>query len=236
MPPDPGTLLGVGVGPGAPDLLTLRAARLIGGARVVAYPTLAGAPSFARSIAAAHIRAGAEEIAIDLPMTPAREPAQAAYDAGAARIAERLSQGTDVVVLCEGDPMLYGSFMYLAARLTGRFPVEVVPGITSVSAASALAVLPLGARTGRIGILPATLPDEALRAGIEAHETAAILKLGRHLPRVRALLAAMGLTSRTRFVSRATLPDQRVLPLAEAPAEAPYFSLLLVARRDDPWT
>ena len=122
------------------------------------------------------------------------------------------------------------------ARLAGRFAVEVVPGITSVSAASALAILPLGARTGRIGILPATLPDDVLRAGIEGHETVAILKIGRHLPRVRVLLEAMGLTGRTRFVARATLPDQRVLPLAEAPEAAPYFSLLLVAREADPWT
>jgi precorrin-2/cobalt-factor-2 C20-methyltransferase len=230
-----GTLFGVGVGPGAPDLLTLRAARLIEGASVVAYPTLAGAPSMARSIAGAHIREGVEEVAIDLPMTAAREPAQAAYDRGATQIAAHLGRGADVACLCEGDPMFYGSFMYLAARLGGRFPVEVVPGVTSVAAASALARLPLGARTGRIGVLPATLPDEALRAGIKAHEALAVLKLGRHFSRVRALLDAMGLGSRTTYVARATLPGEAVLPLAEAPAEAPYFALLLVAKDADPW-
>lgn len=230
-----GTLLGIGVGPGAPDLLTLRAARLIEGAGVVAFPALAGAPSLARAIAGAHIRAGTEEIIVDLPMTQAREPAQAAYDRGAARIAERLGEGLDVACLCEGDPMFYGSFMYLMARLGPRFPVEVVPGVTSVAAAAALARLPLGARAGRIAVLPATLPDEALRAGIEAHEAVAVLKLGRHLPRVRALLASLGLTGRATFVARATLPGEAVLPLAEAPAEAPYFSLLLISREADPW-
>lgn len=230
-----GTLIGVGVGPGAPDLLTLRAARVIEGARVLAYPTLAGAPSMARGIAAAHVQEGVEEIAIDIPMTSAREPAQRAYDEGAAHIALWLSEGTDVVCLCEGDPMFYGSFMYLQARLAPRFPCQVVPGVTSVSAAAALARLPLGAREGRIAVLPATLPDEALAEGIGANGTTAILKLGRHFARVRALLEALGLTARTTLVARATLPGELVLPLSEAPAEAPYFSLLLIAKDTDPW-
>ncbi|WP_210529150.1 precorrin-2 C(20)-methyltransferase [Rubellimicrobium arenae] len=230
-----GRLVGVGVGPGAPDLLTLRAARLIEDAEVLAYPTLAGAPSFARSIAAAHIHGGAEEIAIDIPMTPAREPAQRAYDAGAARIATHLEAGRDVVCLCEGDPMFYGSFMYLQARLAPRFATEVVPGVTSMAAAAALARLPLGARNGRIAVLPATLPDDALAAGFGAHETVAVLKLGRHFPRVRALVEALGLTGRAVFVARATLDGEVVVPLAEAPADAPYFSLLLVSKDSDPW-
>lgn len=231
----PGRLIGVGLGPGAPDLLTLRAARAIEGAAVLAYPTLAGAPSFARSIAAGFIRAGTEEVVIDLPMTPAREPAQRAYDEGAARISGHLEAGRDVVCLCEGDPLFYGSFMYLQARLASRFAVEVVPGVTSVAAAAAAARLPLGAREGRIAVLPGTLPDAALRDGIAAHETVAILKLGRHFPRVRALVDSLGLTSRATWVARATLSDERVLPLAEAPEDAPYFSLLLIAKDSDPW-
>lgn len=230
-----GRLIGVGVGPGAPDLLTLRAARAIEGARVLAYPTLAGAPSFARSIAAAHIRGDAEEVAIDLPMTPAREPAQRAYDVGAERIAGHLAAGRDVVCLCEGDPLFYGSFMYLQARLASRFPVEVVPGVTSVAAAAAVARLPLGARDGRIAVLPATLPDEALAEGLRAHETVALLKLGRHFPRVRALVDTLGLTSRATYVERATLEAERVMPLSAAPEAAPYFSLLLVTKDTDLW-
>jgi precorrin-2/cobalt-factor-2 C20-methyltransferase len=230
-----GRLIGVGVGPGAPDLLTLRAARLIEGAEVLAYPTLAGAPSFARSIAADHIRAGVEEVAIDLPMTPAREPAQRAYDDGAARIAAHLEAGRDVVCLCEGDPMLYGSFMYLQARLAPRFGVEVVPGVTSVAAAAAVARLPLGAREGRIAVLPGTLPDQVLRDGIAAHETVAVMKLGRHFGRIRALVEALDLTARATYVARATLAEEVVLPLAQAPAVAPYFSLLLIAKDSDPW-
>jgi precorrin-2/cobalt-factor-2 C20-methyltransferase len=131
--------------------------------------------------------------------------------------------------------MFYGSFMYLQARLAPRFPCEVVPGVTSVSAAAALARLPLGAREGRIAVLPATLPDEVLAEGILANGTTVILKLGRHFARVRALIGALGLTARATFVARAMLPGELVLPLSQAPAEAPYFSLLLIAKDTDPW-
>jgi precorrin-2/cobalt-factor-2 C20-methyltransferase len=118
----------------------------------------------------------------------------------------------------------------------GRFAVEVVPGVSSVSAGAAAAGVPLGARDGRLAVLPATLGDEALRAGIAGAETAAVIKLGRHLGRLRALVEGMGLAGRATYVARATLPDQAVAPLAEAPAEAPYFSMLLIERGRDRWT
>lgn len=238
LPSDAGTgrLIGVGVGPGAPDLLTLRAVRVLAEVPVVAWPAAAGQPSLARAIAAPHLPPEAAEEVLPLPMTPERAPAQAAYDEGAARLAVHLAAGRDVALLCEGDPLFYGSFMYLAARLAPRFAVEVVPGITSVSAAAALARLPLGARGGRIAVLPATLPDETLRAGLLGAETAALIKLGRHWPRLRALIEDMGLGPRAVFVARAGLPGEAVLPFAAAPAEAPYFSLLLIARESDPWT
>jgi precorrin-2/cobalt-factor-2 C20-methyltransferase len=231
----PGTLHGVGLGPGAPDLMTLRAARLIAAARVIAYPALAGAPSLARAIAADLIPAAAEEIVVDLPMTPARAPAQAAYDRAAERIGAHLAQGTDVVVLCEGDPLFYGSFMYLHARLVPRFPARIVPGVSSVMAAAAAAGRPLVARDERLLLLPATLPDADLAAGIAAAEAVAILKLGRHLPRLRRLIASLGLTARATYVARATMAGETVLPLAEAPETAPYFALILIAGGDDPW-
>lgn len=230
-----GVLFGVGLGPGAPDLITLRAARLIQGARVIAYPALAGGDSFARSIAADLIPAGAEEIVIDVPMTPAREPAQAAYDRGALRIAERLAAGQDVVCLCEGDPFLYGSFMYLFARLSARFRVEVVPGVTSVSAAAARAGVPLVARNDRLEVLPGPLPDRALRARIGGAEAVVVMKIGRHLARVRALIADLGLTGCATYVERATLAGEVILPLAEAPDVAPYFSLILIVKGKGPW-
>jgi len=230
-----GTLYGIGLGPGAPDLLTLRAARLIGAARVIAYPALAGGESFVRSIAAALIPPGAAEIVIDLPMTTERAPAQAAYDRGAVAIASALDSGKDVLALCEGDPLFYGSFMYLLARLRDRYRVEIVPGVTSVSAGTAAATLPLAARNETVTILPGPLPDTLLAERLRAADAVVIMKVGRHLPRLRALVAAEGYLARATYVERATLGSERIMPLSDAPEEAPYFSMILIAKGDDPW-
>lgn len=230
-----GTLYGVGLGPGAPDLITLRAARLIEGASVIAYPTLAGADSFARAIAADLIAADAKEIIMDVPMSVERAPAQAAYDQGSAEIAQALDAGQDVVCLCEGDPFFYGSFMYLFARLSDRYQVEVVPGVTSVTACAARAGLPLAARNERLTVLPGPLPEDELRARIAGAESLVIMKVGRHLPKLRAVIDDLGLTDGAVYVERATLPDEVVLPLADAPKKAPYFSMILLTKGADPW-
>lgn len=230
-----GTLFGVGLGPGAPDLMTLRAARLIEGAPVVAYPTLAGAASFARAIAADLIAPGAQEIVMDVPMSVQRAPAQEAYDKGAAEIAAALDAGQDVVCLCEGDPFFYGSFMYLFARLSGDYRVEVVPGVTSVTACAARAGLPLAARNERLTVLPGPLPEDELRARIEGAESVVIMKVGRHLAKIRGVIDALGLTDGAVYVERATLPEEVVLPLADAPDKAPYFSMILLTKGADPW-
>ncbi len=230
-----GVLYGVGVGPGDPELMTLKAARLIGAADVVAFPALPGRESLARGIAAGVLAEGVEEMRIEVPMTPERAPAQAAYDAGAARIARVLEEGRDVVFLCEGDPLFYGSFMYLQARLAGRFRVEAVPGVASPMAAAAAAGLALAARDEVLTVLPATLDDAALRTRLAACDSAVIMKLGRHMGRVRALLDAMGLDGRAHYVARAGMADQLICPLAEAPEEAPYFSMILVVKGADPW-
>jgi len=231
----PGTLYGVGLGPGDPDLITRKAARLIETARVIAYPALAGGDSFARAIAADLIAADAREIVMDVPMTLAREPAQAAYDKGAAEIAGVLEEGEDVVCLCEGDPFFYGSFMYLHARLAGRFTVKVVPGVTSLTACAAQASMPLVARNERLTVLPGPLPEDELTRRIEAAEGVAIMKVGRHLPKLRAVIARLGLLDRAVYVERATLPEEHVCPLAEAPDNAPYFSMILLTKGADPW-
>ena len=230
-----GTLYGVGVGPGAPDLITLRAARLIEGAKVIAYPTLAGAASFARSIAADLIKDGTQEIVMDVPMTTDRAPAQAAYDTGAAEIAAALNAGHDVVCLCEGDPFFYGSFMYLFARLSDRYRVEVVPGVTSITACAARAGLPLAARNERLTVLPGPLPEDELRDRIAGAESVVIMKVGRHLAKIRAVIGDLGLTEGAVYVERATLADEVVLPLAKAPEKAPYFSMILLTKGADPW-
>jgi precorrin-2/cobalt-factor-2 C20-methyltransferase len=230
-----GVLYGVGLGPGAPDLVTLRAARLIGAARIVAYPALEGQPSFARSIAADLIRPGTREIVVDLPMTTERAPAQAAYDLAAAAMADALEQGEDVVCLCEGDPFFYGSFMYLFSRLSRRFRTEVVPGVTSVTACAARAGRPLVARNERLTVLPGPLSEAELRLQIAAAESVVIMKVGRHLPKIRSVIADLGLIDQATYVERATLPAEVILPLAEAPDVAPYFSMILLTKGADPW-
>ncbi len=230
-----GTLYGIGLGPGDPELMTLKAHRLISNARVLAYPTLAGADSFARSIAADIIPSDAREIVMDVPMSVERAPAQDAYDDGAARIAEALSDGLDVVCLCEGDPFFYGSFMYIFARLSTRFDVEVVPGVTSVTTCAAKAGLPLAARNERLTILPGPLPEDELRARVEGAESVAIMKVGRHLAKIRAVIESLGYAEDAVYVERASLPDEKVCPLNEAPEKAPYFSMILLTKGADPW-
>ncbi len=230
-----GTLYGVGLGPGDPDLITRKAARLIENADVIAYPTLAGGDSFARAIAADLIKDGAQEIRMDVPMTTERAPAQAAYDLGAAEIASALENGHDVVCLCEGDPFFYGSFMYLYARLTRNFDVEIVPGVTSITACAARAQMPLAARNERLTVLPGPLPEAELKVRIEGAESVAIMKVGRHLAKIRAVLDELNLTEQAMYVERATLPEEVVLPLSQAPEKAPYFSMILLTKGADPW-
>lgn len=223
-----GTLHGLGVGPGDPELLTLKALRILRGVPVVAYPAPEGGESFARAIVAAHIAPEQGEIRIDVPMRPGPEPA-AIYDEGAARIAERLEDGRDVAVLCEGDPFTYGSFAYLHDRLAHRFPVQVVPGVSSPMACAALAGRPLARRDEPLTLLPATLPDEALAARLASGDALAIMKVGRHLPRVKRLVSRSG--REAVFVRRATLPDACACPLEAAGEAAPYFSMVLVGAR-----
>lgn len=230
-----GKLYGVGLGPGDPDLMTLRAHRLIAGATVVAYPALAGGDSFARAIAADVIPAAAREIVMDVPMTVDRAPAQAAYDKGAAEIAAALEAGEDVICLCEGDPFFYGSFMYLFARLSERFEVEVVPGVTSITTCAARAGVPLAARNERLTVLPGPLPEAELRSRIEGAESVAIMKVGRHLAKIRGVIEALGLTEKAMYIERASLPEEVVCPLKEAPEKAPYFSMILLVKGGDPW-
>lgn len=229
-----GKLYGIGLGPGDPELMTLKAYRLISGAEVVAYPALSGGESFARSIAADVIPDDAAEVTIHIPMTVERGPAQAAYDQGAADIALHLDAGRDVVVLCEGDPFFYGSFMYLFARLSDKYDTEVVPGVTSVTTCAAVSGRPLTARNEVLTIIPGPLDEDAMRDRIAVAEAVVIMKVGRHLPKIRRVLASLNLTDAA-YIERASLPNQKVMPLDAAPETAPYFSMILVTKGQDPW-
>lgn len=232
----PATLYGVGVGPGDPELLTLKARRVIGTVPVVAYPMTASGDSLARRIAAPHLPAGIVELPVELPMVVAREPAQAAYERAATAIAGHLAAGRAVAFLCEGDPFFYGSFMYLHALLKRDFAIEIVAGVPSLMAAAAAAGRPLASRNDVMTILPAPLDAERLSRAIAGSNSVAIVKIGRHFPKIRALLAAAGLADRAIVIAHATEPGQKITPLAELPdGEQPYFSIILVYKGGAPW-
>lgn len=228
-----GTLYGVGVGPGDPDLLTLKAVKVIAQAPVIAYPAAAGTESLARAIAAPHIPAGKTEIAIVTPMVPGRFPANDVYDDYARDIADHLAGGRDVAILCEGDPFLYGSFMYLFLRLAEDYPTQVVPGVSSLAACAAVAGAPLVSRNQVLTVIPGPLDEADLEARLEKSEAAAIMKVGRHLPKIRAVIEKLGRLDRAQYVERATMADQKVMPLVDAPDTAPYFSMILVRSPED---
>lgn len=231
------TLYGVGLGPGDPELMTLKAHRLISTAKVIAYPAPDTGDSFARSIAAEVIPIGCREIPMVMPMRTDRAPAKGVYDEAAKEIAACLSAGDDVVVLCEGDPFFYGSFMYVFERLSGRFPCEIVPGVAAMTACAAELQRPLTSRNDVLTVIPGPLDDTAIRQHIERSEAIAIMKVGRHLPRLKALLGDMGLLSQAGYVERASLPNQKVCRLADLPDDtAPYFSMILIYKGDEAWT
>ncbi len=231
-----GTLFGLGVGPGDPELITLKALRLLQAVPVVAYPAPEQGDSLARAIVAPHLPGGQVEIVMRMPMVASRFPAQEVYDQAAMEIGDHLASGRDVAVLCEGDPFFYGSFMYLFGRMAADVTVEVVPGVSSLTACAAALGAPLAARDDVLTVIPATLSADVLAARLTDVDAAALIKVGRHFPKVRNVLESLGLTGQARYVQHATMENQIVLPLDEVPPDAvPYFSMILVHRRGQAW-
>lgn len=231
-----GTLHLVGVGPGDPELLALKAARLLSRIPVVAYPRTGEDAALALAIARPHLNPAALHLPVDIPMRLERGPAQAAYDEAAPTILGHLGAGRDVAWLCEGDPLFYGSAMYLVGRVAGRAPVAVIPGVTSLTAAAAVAGRPLAARNEVLKVLPAPLADEVLRAELNATPAAAIIKVGRHFDRIRALLGETGHAAGALVIEHATTARERLTPLADFTAEErPYFSTILCYRGTEAW-
>ncbi|PZA13005.1 precorrin-2 C(20)-methyltransferase [Rhodopseudomonas palustris] len=231
------TIYGVGVGPGAPDLMSVRAARLVGAAKVVAYFRKAGRPGHARRIADGLLPEGVIEEPMDYPVTTEialDDPAYAAtlrdfYEQCVARLTEHIAQGRDVVVLCEGDPFLYGSFMHLHSRLAPRVRVEVVPGISGMAACWTASGTPITYGDDVLCVVPATLRPDRLKAALATGDAIVIMKLGRNLPKVRRALDDAGLLDRAIYVERGAMDDQVVMPLADKTTDdAPYFSIVLV--------
>lgn len=231
-----GTFYGLGVGPGDPELITLKAWRLISQVSVIAYPAANGNESLARSIAAPFIPEDVIELAIAVPMRREREPAQEAYDVAALAIANHLDQGRDVAFLCEGDPLFYGSFAYLLTRLAQNYLTQVVPGISSITACAAVIGRPLAARNDILKVLPGTLDASRLKDEIVCADAIAIMKVGQHFEKIRGVLQELGLTDKATIIERATLDDEKVTPLAEVPeGERPYFSTILIYKGGESW-
>jgi len=231
-----GTLYGVGVGPGDPELVTLKALRILQSVPVLAWPAPEEGPSLAREIVAAHLPGTQREIPIRMPLLPARFPADDVYDKAAVEISAALSAGDDVAVICEGDPFFYGSFMYLFGRLAGEHTIEVVPGVSSLTACAAALGAPLSAKNDVLTVVPGPLDADTMKQCLADADAAAIIKVGRHFDKIRDVIDELGLAGNARYIERATMAEQRIVPLADVgDGDAPYFSMILVHKRKEAW-
>jgi precorrin-2 C20-methyltransferase/precorrin-3B C17-methyltransferase len=232
-----GTLWGVGLGPGDPELVTLKAAKVISQADVVAYHSARHGRSIARGIAEPYLRPGQIEEHLVYPVTTETTDHPGGYAGAmddfyrdaAERIAAHLEAGRDVALLAEGDPLFYSSYMHMHTRLTARFDAVIVPGVTSVSAASAATGTPLVQGDEVLTIIPGTLPVDELKRRLADTDAAVVLKLGRSYPAVREALSSAGRVGDAYYVERASTPQQRVLPAADVDdGKVPYFSLAML--------
>ena len=230
-----GKVICVGLGPGDPELMSVKADRLIRSARHVAYFRKAGRAGQARQIVAGMIAGDVREYPMEYPVTteihfsdPEYNRLLAAfYEDWAQRLAV-LAESVDVVVLCEGDPFFYGSFMHLHSRLQGRAEVEVVPGITGMSGCWTATGIPITWGDDVLTVLMATLPEEELATRARDTDALVIMKIGRNLPKLRRALATAGRLGAAWIVERGTMEGQRVQRLSEAEEVAPYFSIVVV--------
>ena len=238
---EPGRLYGVGVGPGDPELITLKAARLIAAADVVAYHSGTAGRSIARTIAGDLVREDAVEELLVYPVTTGTTDHPLGYygavsdfyDESAERLAKHLDAGRVVVVLAEGDPMFYSSYSYLHDRLADRFACEVVPGVTSVSASTAALATPVARHEDVLTVLPGTLGVPELARRLAGTDAAAIMKLGRTFAGVVEALRQAGRLDEARYVERASTGRERVLPVTDVdPDRVPYFAMVLVPGSD----
>jgi len=225
----------IGVGPGDPELLTLKAVRCLGECTTVAYFAKRGHHGHASRIASAYIPPSAGQLRFEYPYTtehPAEDRTYTSalthfYENTARQIAVRLNAGGTVGLLCEGDPFFYGSAMHVFERLRA-YPCVVIPGVTGMAGAWAEALLPMTQGNDVLSVLPGTLPEDALAAQLAGSDAAVIMKTGRNLPKIRRALERAGRMADAVYVEYATMTASRVLNVRDVTTPAPYFSLILV--------
>ncbi|MFO1101755.1 MAG: precorrin-2 C(20)-methyltransferase [Methylocystis sp.] len=235
-----GALIGVGLGPGDPELVTVKAARLIGAAKVVAFFAKRGRESHARAIAAPYLAPDCEEIALHYPVTteiPFDQPEyvdslQRFYEDCVARIRAVLEAGHDVTLLCEGDPLLYGSFMHMFARLDQRFRIEICAGVSGMSGCFAAARQPMAWGDDILTVLPATLDEDSLASRLAETDAAVVMKLGGNFAKLRRAMTRAGVIDRAIYVERGAMPGEKIMRFSDKrDDDAPYFSMALVPGR-----
>jgi precorrin-2/cobalt-factor-2 C20-methyltransferase len=235
-----GRLIGVGVGPGDPELLTLKAVRALKNADVVAHFAKAGNASNARGIARQFLRPGLTELPLLYPITterPAGDPEyqsviQGFFDEAATAVAAHLGAGRTVAVLSEGDPLFFGSYMHLHMRLMKHYPTDVIPGVTGMSGCWSAAGLPIVQGDDVLTVLPGTLDEAELTRRFRQNDPTVVMKVGRNLPKLRRALIAADRLAHAIYVERGTTEDERLMPLIEKEDDsAPYFAIVLVAGR-----
>jgi precorrin-2/cobalt-factor-2 C20-methyltransferase len=221
--PSTGTLFGIGLGPGDPELVTLKAARLIASVPVYAHFRKRGRAGHARTIAASLLPSAALELAFEYPVTTEVDfrddtytgPIRSFYQQCAATLITHLDQGRDVALLCEGDPFFYGSFLHMYDRIKGTHGVHVVPGITGMSGCWTAANAPITYGDDVLTVLPGTLESGSLVEKLKSTDAAVIMKVGSNLEKI--------------YVERGSMAGEKVMPLtALGPNAAPYFSIVLV--------
>lgn len=232
-----GQIICVGLGPGDPELMSVKAYRLLREAKQVAFFRKRGHPGKARQLVNGLLHDEVCEYPMEYPLTteiPHNDPRYIAqlssfYQHWEQRLSE-LTQGGDVIVLCEGDPFLYGSFMHLYMRLkkADQVPVEVLPGIPGMVGCWHATGLPITWGDDILTVLPATLDTESLRPRVQHADALVLMKVGRHLPRIRQLLSDEGKLAQSWLVINGTMADQQVMPLRDAPDSCPYFAIIIV--------
>ncbi len=232
-----GRCFGVGVGPGDPELITVKALNAVQGAPVVAYFAAANAVGNARQVVDRYLAPHQTELRLQYPVTTETLSGgesyecimSAFYNHSAELIAAHLDAGCNVAVLCEGDPFFYGSFMYLHNRLHDRYDVDVIPGVPAMLAGAAALGAPLVCLNEVVSVLSGVLPAAELEARLRSADATVVMKLGRNLAKVRDAVERAGLLDRAHYVERVTMTSERLMPLADVdPSTAPYFSMVII--------